>query len=96
MDNNEKFNSINDLYKRVLPALQAKVSELKREKINFVDAIDIWNYCTENIWKNKRDLRIYELVDDILSVDGLKLEIYVRNSILNYKKIIDRNDLDER
>ena len=74
MVDNEKFNSISDLYKRVLPALQAKISELKREKIMFVDTIDVWNYCIENIWKNKNDLRIYELVDDILNVDGLKLE----------------------
>ena len=90
MDNNEKFGSINDLYKRVLPALQAKISELKRENINFVDIIDIWQYCIENIWKNKSDLRIYELVDDILNVDGLKLEIYVRKNILNNRKSIDK------
>ena len=90
MDNNEKFGSINDLYKRVLPALQAKISELKRENINFVDTIDIWQYCIENIWKNKSDLRIYELVDDILNVDGLKLEIYVRKNILNNRKSIDK------
>jgi len=87
MDNNEKFCSIDDLYKKVLPALQAKVSELKRENINFVDTLDIWNYCIENIWRNKSDIRIYELVSDILNVDGIKLEVYVRRSIMNYKNI---------
>lgn len=88
MDNNEKFYSIEDLYKKVLPALQAKVSELKRENINFVDTIDIWNYCIENIWRKKEDIRIYELVSDILNVDGYALEVYGRKSIINYKNKI--------
>ena len=79
MDNNDKFLSIDDLYKKVLPALQARVEELKREKINFVDTIDLWNYCVENIWRNKEDIRIYELVSDILSVDGIKLKMYLKD-----------------
>jgi len=91
MDNNEKFTSVDELYKRLMPALKAKVSELKRENIIFVDELDIWNYAMENIWKHKSDLRIYELVDDILNVDGIKLEVYVRRNIIN-RKIIDRNE----
>lgn len=86
----EKFSGVNELYKRVLPALQTKVSELKREKINYIDALDIWQYCIDNIWKNKNDLRIYELVDDILNVDDLKLELFVKKNIANRK--IKRND----
>lgn len=96
VSNDDKFNSLSDLYKRVLPAIETKISELKREKIEFVDALDIWNYCIENNWKNKSDLRIYEIVDDILNVDGLKVEIYVRKNIGKYKKIIDRDEINER
>lgn len=72
----EKFNSITDLYKRVLPALQAKVTELKREKITKVDPMLIWEYCIEFFWKNKKDLRIHNIVSDIMNVDGLKLRAY--------------------
>lgn len=87
----EKFSGVDELYKRVLPALQTKISELKREKIEYIKAIDIWQYCIENIWKNKSDLRIYELVDDILNVDSLKLELYIKRNITN-NKINKRND----
>ncbi len=69
VENEIKFNSVKDLYNRCYPALSTKVSELKREKINDISEIDIWNYCARNIWNNKKDLRIYELVDDILNVD---------------------------
>ena len=90
MDNNERFSSISDLYKRMLPAMHAKVSELKRENFNFIDTLDIWNYAMTYIWKNKSDLRIYEMVDDVLNIDGMKLEMYVRNNVVNYKKLIDK------
>lgn len=94
--NNEKFSSINDLYRRILPALEAKVSELKRENIRFVTSKDIWNYCIETKWKNKSDLRIYEIVSDILNTDGIKLESYVRQNIINYRNLIDRDETNER
>ncbi len=74
----EKFASVDDLYKRVLPALNTKVDELKRERINFISAIDIWNYCASFKWKNKKDLRIYEMVHDIFSIDVLEINQYKR------------------
>jgi len=92
-DNIDKISSASDLYKRVLPAIETKISELKRENIKFVDHLDIWNYCVENFWKNKSDLRIYEIVDDILNVDGLKVEIFIRNNLANYRKIIDKDEI---
>lgn len=74
----EKFTSVSDLYKRILPALNAKVAEIKREKINYIENIDIWNYCVEYKWKQRKDLRIYEMVSDIFSVDALNLSRYIR------------------
>lgn len=66
--NGEKFNSINDLYERVIPALKTKLSEFKRENILSVKEKDIWNYCLKNKWNNSKDLRLYEVVDDILNI----------------------------
>ena len=76
--NNETFTNMNDLYKRVLPALNTRKYELKRIKFN-VNSLDIWDYCVSNLWRNKKDLRIYEMVSDILSVDELKLKIFLDN-----------------
>jgi hypothetical protein len=76
--NNETFTNMNDLYKRVLPALNTRKYELERIKFN-VNSLDIWDYCVSNLWRNKKDLRIYEMVSDILSVDELKLKIFLDN-----------------
>ena len=79
MDNLEKNNTINELYKKLLPALNTKLDELRREKIYNIDTLDIWKYCIENIWKKRKSLRVYELVDDILNVDGLSISKYFKN-----------------
>lgn len=83
----DKYNNVNELYVRILPALKTKVAELKREKIYYIKEKDIWNYCVENIWRNKKDLRIYELVDNILNIDAIKLDIYLKKNILKYQNI---------
>ena len=76
--NNESFYNMNDLYKRLLPALNTKKSELDRIHFN-VNSLDIWDYCVCNLWRNKKDLRIYKMVSDILNVDELKLKIFIDN-----------------
>jgi len=91
-DNNEKFDSLSELYKRILPALNTKVIELQREGSIFVEPLDIWNYCLKTKWKNRGDLRIYQIVDDILSVDNILLENYVIENIKNNKRNIGENE----
>lgn len=90
--NSDKFNSLSDLYKRILPALEAKVSELKRDGFRYIESLDIWNYCIETKWKNRNNLRIYEMVDDIFNVDNVILDSYVRQNMINQKKINDKGE----
>ena len=82
VENQEKFYSIEDLYKRLLPAIKTKLDEFKRENINNVNELDIWNYCMQNKWNNRKDIRLYEMVSDILEIDIFNLNIY-KNKINN-------------
>ena len=43
-----------------------------------IEPLDIWNYCLKNKWQYRNDLRIYELVADILNIDILNLEVYLK------------------
>ena len=72
------FSSVDELYKRLLPAINTKLAELKRIHFN-VRNTDIWNYCVNNIWKKQSDLRIHEMVSDILNVDELALMEFLKN-----------------
>ena len=79
MDNG--FKSVEDLYKRVLPALRSKVKELIREKTTYVKEEDIWNFLVESKWKNSSGLELSDIVDDILNVNNDKLKSYVKSKI---------------
>ena len=70
--NLNKFNSMKELYERILPALKTKENELKREKLITINAKEIWNYCISNKWMMRKDLQIHEIVDDILNLNYKK------------------------
>lgn len=74
----DKINTINELYKRLTPVLRMKSSEVNRMCKSRLTNIDIWNYLIVNKWKNKKDLRLYELVSDILDCDSLEIIKYTR------------------
>ena len=65
---NDEFQSVEELYQRVLPALRTKVHKLTSRGISFVVEEDIWNLLMEK-WKKGRGLTLYDIVDDILKLD---------------------------
>jgi len=70
--NGEKFSSLEELYRGLLPALKTKVSEMKQEKMN-VSVEEVWRYFCKNVWPNKKDLTLGEMVNDILNTDSFIL-----------------------
>lgn len=84
-----EFNSIKELYERLTPALNAKVSELKRCDLDYIKAEDIWNYLKENKWSSARDLLLYQMVDDILNLQNFEIDDYVKKQIRD--KVIKPN-----
>ena len=89
-----EFNSVEELYKRVRPALTSKVREFRRSKIEFVKEEDIWNYLIETKWRNGSGLELYHLVDDILNTDNEKIEKYVVNKMRDFKREVNLENID--
>lgn len=75
------FNNIKELYERVNPALKTKVRELQRNKIDYINEVDIWNYLIETKWTKRRGLMLSDIVDDILNTENSKLEDYVKEEM---------------
>lgn len=73
---NLKFNNIKELYELLLPALETKEIQLKRNDYFGLTKKDIWEYLKETKWKNSNNLRIYQMVYDILYVDNDALNSY--------------------
>ena len=89
-----EFNSVEDLYKRVRPALTSKVRELKRNNIILVKEEDIWNYLIETKWRTGKGLELFNIVDDILNIDNKELEHYVINKMKDFKRSVDFDNID--
>lgn len=60
-----EFRNINELYRRVLPALTTRVNELKIQNINISEQ-EIWDYLLPK-WKLTTNLSLDEIVNDILN-----------------------------
>lgn len=84
-----EFNSIKELYDRVTPALNTKVTELKRNDLDYIKKDDIWNYLKLTKWSTANNLLLYQMVDDILNLDNNEIDEYVKEEIR--KKIIKPN-----
>lgn len=86
--NNEsiEFKNIEELYKRVEPALYSKCVELKKLGMKHISSKDVWLYLIDNIWKDKKELELSDMVSDILFAENEKIDEYVSNKILESRK----------
>lgn len=71
-----KFKSLEELYKKLIPAFNVRVNDLKRSKINGITREDIWNYLKNNNWIRREHLTLSEMVDDIINVSDKDLMDY--------------------
>lgn len=78
---NIKFNSLEELYKRLIPAMNTKVNELKLVGISYITVDDIWNYLKKYKWSKSRDLTLSECVDDILNTSEEDYKKYMKNKM---------------
>ena len=84
-----EFNSIKELYERLKPALNTKLTELKRNDLDYIKIEDIWNYLKITKWEKSSNLLLYQMVDDILNLDNSDIDEYVKEQIR--KKVIKPN-----
>lgn len=80
------IRSKSDLFKRVTPALNCKVRELKETNIK---KEDIWNFLLKTKWEKVEGLILSEMVDDILNLDNDKLFKYIEKSKKEYDNIVE-------
>ena len=60
-----EFKNIEELKKRIMPALRIRVRELKKQKYS-VDEDSLWEYFV-GIWQEKKNLTLADLVEDVLN-----------------------------
>ena len=72
-----EFNSKEELYERVLPALKLKVKEFKRLGNSNITCLDVWDYLIYSSWKSGNNLMLSDIVNDILYLEIDKVISYL-------------------
>ena len=80
---NIRFNSLQELYERLTPALETKVNEFKMNGIKYISEKDIWEYLKINKWSKGNDLTLAECVDDILNTSDIEFKKYIKSKLSN-------------
>lgn len=75
------FNSLEELYERIRPALLTKKEEMRRNGYVYIKEEDIWNYLKEVKWVNSKNLSLYDMTSDILNIDDLIIDSYLREKL---------------
>lgn len=70
---NIEFNSIKELYNRVLPALRCKRRLLLKRGIN-VNEEDIFKFLAKEKWSKANNLTLSDIVSDIIN---LKDDVFI-------------------
>lgn len=76
-----EFKTLEELYQRIKPALTTKKSEMHRYGLNYIKEEDIWNYLKEVKWKNSRGLSLAAMVSDILNIDNMLIDGYLKKKL---------------
>ena len=77
------FNSLEELYNKLLPAMDTKVNELKLNGISYIKVDDIWDYNRKNNWTKSKNLSLSVCVNDILNTSEDKYKKYVKEKMID-------------
>lgn len=81
------FNSKEELFDRVRPALNAKVQELHRLGYSYITIQDVWNYLIQEKWLKAKDLMLSDIVSDILHVDNKNVDEYLKGKLTKTRRV---------
>jgi len=76
-----EFNSLQELYDRLKPALRTKQAEMRRNGYEYIKIEDIWNFFQELKWKKAKDLNLYDMVSDILNTNNELIDRYFKQKL---------------
>jgi len=90
-----EFETLEELFKRVRPALTTKKNDMHRNGYNYIKEEDIWNYLKEVKWINSKNLFLYDMVSDIINIDDLVIDNYVMKKLNGKTRAVYFNEHEE-
>lgn len=70
------FNTLDELHDRLMPALKSKRKILNKSGYSYIKEEHIWDYMLKGKWKDKENIALCDMVDDILHTDNYAISEY--------------------
>lgn len=83
-----EYNSQEELFKSLKGAFKVKLRMIKKE-YDYIKMVDIWNYLKINKWCKDKNLSISEMVNDIIDVDIIKVDLFLKQYIKNENRKLE-------
>lgn len=88
------FRTIEELYRRLKPALTTKMREMHRSGISYIREEDIWNYLKDKKWRSSKDLSLHQMVSDILNCDEILVDDHFKDSLSKNERIANMSEVE--
>lgn len=83
-----EYKSQEELFKSLRGAFQVKLRMINKE-YDYIKMVDIWNYLKINKWCKDKNLSISEMVNDIIDVDIIKVDLFLKKYIKNEERQLE-------
>ena len=87
-----EFETLEDLYRRIKPALNTKKEEMHRNGYPYIKEEDIWNFLKEVKWVRAKNLLLYEMVADVLNAEEEQIDNYLREKLNTRNRTVYFNE----
>ena len=64
-----EFTSLQQLYRKLLPAFNVKKRLIKNSKYKNITNENIWTYLSETKWRQANNLSLPDMINDIITAD---------------------------
>lgn len=75
-----QYKTQKELFESLNGAFNVKLRMINNN-YDYITAVDIWNYLKINKWCKDKNLSISEMVSDIINVDVIKIDTFLKKEI---------------
>lgn len=83
-----EYNSQEELFNSLKGAFKVKL-RMNNKEYDYIKMVDIWNYLKINKWCKDKNLSISEMVNDIIDVDIIKVDLFLKKYIKNEERKLE-------
>ena len=83
-----EYKTEKELYNSLKGAFNVKLRMIK-DNYEYIKMIDIWNYLKINKWCKDKNLSLSEMVNDIITVEIEKVDMFLKKQIKNEERKLE-------